>query len=143
MSRCGRAPGANDCSLLDIREIMEKEKLSTRTLHHDRRLGTEAGAVHQPIHSSAEFAYPSAQALIDVFQGGPGYTYARQNTPTVASLERHVNMVEQGVGTICFASGMATLTAVFLTLLKNGEDRKSTRLNSSHVAISYAVFCLK
>src|SRR5690625_3190879 len=25
----------------------------------------------------------------------------------------------------------------------NGGDRKSTRLNSSHVAISYAVFCLK
>src|SRR6266508_5178578 len=24
-----------------------------------------------------------------------------------------------------------------------GHDRKSTRLNSSHVAISYAVFCLK
>src|SRR5437870_8102921 len=26
---------------------------------------------------------------------------------------------------------------------KPGLDRKSTRLNSSHVAISYAVFCLK
>src|SRR5699024_9692339 len=25
----------------------------------------------------------------------------------------------------------------------NGPDRKSTRLNSSHVSISYAVFCLK
>src|SRR5690625_6189250 len=25
----------------------------------------------------------------------------------------------------------------------NNRDRKSTRLNSSHVAISYAVFCLK
>src|SRR5690625_516862 len=25
----------------------------------------------------------------------------------------------------------------------DGKDRKSTRLNSSHVAISYAVFCLK
>src|SRR5437868_13040197 len=24
-----------------------------------------------------------------------------------------------------------------------GQDRKSTRLNSSHVSISYAVFCLK
>lgn len=106
---------------------MEKEKLRTRTLHHDRRLGTEAGAVHQPIHSSAEFAYSSAQALIDVFQGGPGYTYARQNTPTVASLEHHVNMVEQGVGTICFASGMAALTAVFLTLLKNGDQVISSR----------------
>src|SRR5690625_4392017 len=28
-------------------------------------------------------------------------------------------------------------------MLRNGKDRKSTRLNSSHVAISYAVFCLK
>src|SRR5437870_7779098 len=27
--------------------------------------------------------------------------------------------------------------------LRHGTDRKSTRLNSSHVAISYAVFCLK
>src|SRR5699024_12147344 len=26
---------------------------------------------------------------------------------------------------------------------KSGVDRKSTRLNSSHVSISYAVFCLK
>src|SRR3712207_7141308 len=28
-------------------------------------------------------------------------------------------------------------------LLEEGEDRKSTRLNSSHANISYAVFCLK
>src|SRR5439155_20526728 len=28
-------------------------------------------------------------------------------------------------------------------LMDGFEDRKSTRLNSSHVAISYAVFCLK
>src|SRR3712207_8054727 len=30
-----------------------------------------------------------------------------------------------------------------LTGLPNREDRKSTRLNSSHANISYAVFCLK
>src|SRR5690606_39404583 len=28
-------------------------------------------------------------------------------------------------------------------VLRDREDRKSTRLNSSHVKISYAVFCLK
>src|SRR5256885_11070860 len=28
-------------------------------------------------------------------------------------------------------------------LADRGEDRKSTRLNSSHLVISYAVFCLK
>src|SRR5260221_5621985 len=36
---------------------------------------------------------------------------------------------------------------IFLVALLNdirlGEDRKSTRLNSSHTVISYAVFCLK
>src|SRR6266496_2173601 len=31
----------------------------------------------------------------------------------------------------------------FLSVLRPGRDRKSTRLNSSHVEISYAVFCLK
>src|SRR5437870_11547876 len=31
----------------------------------------------------------------------------------------------------------------FLAHDLKGTDRKSTRLNSSHVAISYAVFCLK
>src|SRR5256885_12200633 len=29
------------------------------------------------------------------------------------------------------------------THCKDGKDRKSTRLNSSHLVISYAVFCLK
>src|SRR5437899_8667711 len=29
------------------------------------------------------------------------------------------------------------------TLLEQARDRKSTRLNSSHLGISYAVFCLK
>src|SRR5690606_39849340 len=33
--------------------------------------------------------------------------------------------------------------AVLAQLLDALEDRKSTRLNSSHVKISYAVFCLK
>src|SRR5690625_7015334 len=31
----------------------------------------------------------------------------------------------------------------FRNVLIDDKDRKSTRLNSSHVAISYAVFCLK
>src|SRR5690625_5949094 len=30
-----------------------------------------------------------------------------------------------------------------LGIIEGAQDRKSTRLNSSHVAISYAVFCLK
>src|SRR5690606_40928635 len=35
------------------------------------------------------------------------------------------------------------LSMLWLAQLHGGKDRKSTRLNSSHVKISYAVFCLK
>src|SRR2546427_8204009 len=35
------------------------------------------------------------------------------------------------------------LPVVPLGVAEAGEDRKSTRLNSSHSQISYAVFCLK
>src|SRR5690349_22574888 len=43
-----------------------------------------------------------------------------------------------GAGSVT-AAGMNTLVNVIFTR----GDRKSTRLNSSHVEISYAVFCLK
>lgn len=106
---------------------MEKEQISTRILHYDRRKGTEAGAVHQPIHVSAEFAFPKAQDLIDVFQGKPGFTYARQATPSIARLEHLVNEIEGGVGTVCFASGMAAISAVFFTLLRAGDHVVSSQ----------------
>src|SRR2546426_6882722 len=43
------------------------------------------------------------------------------------------------------ASMLASLTATARFMFPNVlfEDRKSTRLNSSHLVISYAVFCLK
>src|SRR5207253_9098193 len=40
-------------------------------------------------------------------------------------------------------AGHKTRAAEMLKRLAQSQDRKSTRLNSSHVAISYAVFCLK
>src|SRR5699024_3728626 len=43
--------------------------------------------------------------------------------------------IEQGDHVIMFLTDKKFITDV--------EDRKSTRLNSSHVSISYAVFCLK
>src|SRR5207249_8291265 len=41
------------------------------------------------------------------------------------------------------SAAMEPSTAVLLTTNRGNPDRKSTRLNSSHVSISYAVFCLK
>src|SRR5256885_6270270 len=40
-------------------------------------------------------------------------------------------------------SSMMTMRAGWASALAISTDRKSTRLNSSHLVISYAVFCLK
>src|SRR5207253_11472642 len=45
--------------------------------------------------------------------------------------------------TVQDSTGRVTLRDTLVTLSLAAKDRKSTRLNSSHVAISYAVFCLK
>src|SRR5438874_9362370 len=49
-----------------------------------------------------------------------------------------------GVGAqpCCAPTAAAYFDATFTSICR-GLDRKSTRLNSSHVEISYAVFCLK
>src|SRR5258705_8163201 len=42
-----------------------------------------------------------------------------------------------------FANQFVAHIATKLDSRNGGQDRKSTRLNSSHLGISYAVFCLK
>src|SRR5437870_10202282 len=45
--------------------------------------------------------------------------------------------------TVAFSHRLRCVSCTPLGRAVVPEDRKSTRLNSSHVAISYAVFCLK
>src|SRR5699024_11603346 len=52
----------------------------------------------------------------------------------------HVNL---GAGTVINEDQVDASLAAGATFIITPEDRKSTRLNSSHVSISYAVFCLK
>src|SRR5699024_12380646 len=65
--------------------------------------------------------------------------------PLPKSIRRTAILLTLGISLHNFPEGIAT----FVTASSNLElgmgiaDRKSTRLNSSHVSISYAVFCLK
>src|SRR5690606_42135550 len=57
-----------------------------------------------------------------------------------------VELLQIEIADACFLLQLAQGggVKVFLQAYKAaGQDRKSTRLNSSHVKISYAVFCLK
>lgn len=101
---------------------MENEQIITQILHADRRAGAEHGSLHKPIHTSVAFGYATPQELAQVFQGQkPGYAYARQGNPTTAALEDKITLMENGVKTICFSTGMAAIGALCLSLLQKGD----------------------
>lgn len=106
---------------------MSDSGFTTSIVHLDRRSNPAHGAVHRPMHPSAEYAFTDSRELAAVFQGKPGYTYSRQGTPTTAALEAKITYMEGGTGTVSFASGMAALTAVFYTLLKAGDHLISSQ----------------
>src|SRR5699024_5717791 len=66
-----------------------------------------------------------------------------------------ITLTEEGKGILPYAQKMIALSEEIKLVsqlnqepkgkldIASVEDRKSTRLNSSHVSISYAVFCLK
>ncbi|RQO36564.1 hypothetical protein DBR37_07495 [Herminiimonas sp. KBW02] len=100
----------------------KKYGFTTTTLHSDRQKEIEHGSLHKPIHTSVTFGYNDARELATVFQGKkPGYRYGRQGNPTVAALEDKVNKMEEGLSTICFATGMAAIGAVVQALLREGD----------------------
>lgn len=102
---------------------MASEGISTGIVHSDRRFGIEHGGVHKPIHTSVQYGFDKVEDLIGVFQGTTkgGFSYARQGTPTTAALEAQITRLERGVGTVCFATGMGAISAVFFTLLRAGD----------------------
>jgi O-acetylhomoserine (thiol)-lyase len=106
---------------------MAKHGFTTRILHNDRHLSVEHGAVHKPIHTSTQYAYPDARELAAVFQGKAGYTYARQGTPTTDALEKKVSAMEGGGSSLTFATGMGALSALFTTLLRAGDHLISSQ----------------
>jgi len=101
---------------------MKNRGFTTDCIHSDRLGSPEHGSLHKPIHTSIAFGYAKAEDLADVFQGKTqGYAYARQANPTVSALEKKVTSMEQGIGSVCYGTGMAALAAVFTALLRKGD----------------------
>jgi O-acetylhomoserine (thiol)-lyase len=85
---------------------------TTAILHSDRDGGVEHGALHKPLHLSVAYGYRDARELAAVFQGrAQGFAYGRQGNPTSAALEAKVTGMEDGIATVCFATGMAAIGA--------------------------------
>src|SRR5690606_19271298 len=81
---------------------------------------------------------PSLAAVFVMVAGFTGYIFG----PALLKWLHIDSPIGRGIGLGTSAHGMGTAKA-FEYGQQEASDRKSTRLNSSHVKISYAVFCLK
>lgn len=76
-----------------------------------------------PIVTSVNYEYGSFEVLERISSGDlEGYTYNRDDNPTVRALERKVASLEGAEHCLLASSGMAALTMIYLTFLKP-EDR--------------------
>src|SRR5699024_11226595 len=71
---------------------------------------------------------------------GPILALVMMYVKTAGSPQPFQIIMSMGAG---LAFGLMIGGIMSASLVLNKTDRKSTRLNSSHVSISYAVFCLK
>ena len=101
---------------------MTQSGFTSKLLHADRRSGVQHGSIHKPIHTAVTYAYDDSRELAAVFQGKQsGYTYGRQVNPTVDALQNKITMMEDGVATAAFSTGMAAICTTFFALLRAGD----------------------
>ena len=101
---------------------MAKYGFTSKIIHCDRRGPIEHGSIHKPIHTAVAYTYDDARDLAKVFQGKQsGYTYGRQVNPTVTALQDKVSLMESGLATAAFATGMGAIGTTLFALLRAGD----------------------
>jgi methionine-gamma-lyase len=89
------------------------------------------GSATLPIYQTSTFAFKDAQHGADLFAGEEeGYIYTRIGNPTINGLENKLAALENGYRGLALASGMAAVTTVYSTFLKQG----------SHIVCTDAVY---
>lgn len=96
---------------------------STRAVRGGSSPDPATGALLTPIYQSTTF-------LQEAVGRHKGFTYSRAANPSVDQLERALGELEGSLPAVCFSTGMAAITTLFLTLLESGD----------HVIVSDVVY---
>src|SRR5205807_9495912 len=108
----------------------------TRSIKEVERLGQAAHELRDLLNS-ALLAFRALKRGNVAINGSTGAVLGRSLTGLRDVVDRTLSEVRLEAGT------QRRERLPVITLLDEIADRKSTRLNSSHLVISYAVFCLK
>lgn len=99
------------------------ELFATRAVRGGLTPDPATGAVLTPIYQSTTYH----QQAVGVHKG---FTYSRAANPTVSALEAALGALEDTPPAVCFTTGMAAISALFLAILKSGD----------HIVVSDVVY---
>ena len=104
---------------------MKKSKISsTECVHAGAAPCETSSSITIPVIHSAPFVFRSSGELVKYIEGKSKRTqpeYGRMGNPTVASVEKRLAALEGAEKAQLFASGMAAITTLFLTILRSGD----------------------
>lgn len=89
-------------------------KFETKTIHAGVHPDELTGAVMTPIYQTSTYA----QEAVGEHKG---YEYARGNNKTRDVLQENLASLENGLGAVCYGSGLAAMDAI-LKLLQSGDE---------------------
>jgi cystathionine beta-lyase/cystathionine gamma-synthase len=97
-------------------ELSSKQnfQIATLAIHGGRAPDAHAEAVVFPIFQTATFE----QQQVGITKG---HSYSRVSNPTVDALEQAIGALEGTPQAVCFRTGMAAITTLFLSTLKAGD----------------------
>jgi O-acetylhomoserine (thiol)-lyase len=94
----------------------------TLSLHAGQLPDKTTGARAMPIYQTTSYVFQDSDHAAALFNlERPGHIYTRISNPTIAVLEERLAALENGVGAVCTASGMAALHLAIATLLNAGD----------------------
>jgi len=94
----------------------------TLSLHAGQHPDSLTGARAAPIYQTTSYVFQDADHAAALFNiERAGHLYTRISNPTIAVLEERLAALENGVGAVCTASGMAAMHLAITTLLDAGD----------------------
>jgi cystathionine beta-lyase/cystathionine gamma-synthase len=96
---------------------------ATLAIRGGRTLDTHASSILFPLYQTGAFVH-------DAVGVDKGFSYSRVSNPTVDALERALGTLSNTPPAVCFRTGMAAITTLFLTVLRAGD----------HVVLSDVVY---
>jgi methionine-gamma-lyase len=95
----------------------------TRAVHAGHLPDKQHHAHTMPIYQTSTFALGDFDRGARLFAGEEaGFIYGRLTNPTVRSLELKLANLESAEDALCFASGMAAISALCMTVLHPGDE---------------------